>query len=273
MIEKEIINNKFAIIAGNGKLPELVANNAKKQGIEVYSICYDFKNYTKMKLACKKAVYLGPGQLQKAADFLLENEIKQVLFIGKVSKEQYFRNPRIDKRAIKALSGRKRLNDDAIMHAAVEELEKENIEVLEQTIFIKEFFAKKGLITGKEPDEKENEDIKYGFETAKIIGKMDIGQTVVVQDKMILAIEAIEGTDKAIKRGCELGNGKAVVVKVSKPSQDQRFDIPVVGMKTLKTMKKYGAKILAIEADETLIVNEEEFKKLAERYNITVIAV
>lgn len=273
MTKIEIMNNKFAIIAGNGKLPVLVANNASKEGIEVFSICFDLKNYPKMKLSCKKAIYLGPGQLQKAADFLNENEIKQVLFIGKVSKEQYFRNPRIDKRALKVIAAKKRLNDDAIMLAAVEELEKENIEVLDQTIFIKEFFAKKGLIAGKEPSEMELEDIKYGFETAKLIGKMDIGQTVVVQDKMVLAIEAIEGTDQAIKRGCKLGKKNATVVKVSKPSQDQRFDIPVVGIKTLKTMKQYGAKILAIEADETLIINEDEFKELAERLNITVIAV
>lgn len=273
MTKNEIKNNRFAIIAGNGKLPLLVADNASKEGLEVFSICFDLKNYPKMKLFCKKAIYLGPGQLQKAANFLNENGIKQVLFIGKVSKEQYFRNPRIDKRALQAISGKKRLNDDAIMLAAVEELEKENITVLEQTLFIKEFFAKKGLISGNEPNDKEKEDINYGFETAKIMGKMDIGQTVVVQDKMILAIEAIEGTDQAIKRGCKLSNGNTIVVKVSKPSQDQRFDIPVVGIKTLQTMKKYGAKILAIEADETLIINEEEFRQLAERLNITVIAV
>ncbi|MEW5821059.1 MAG: LpxI family protein, partial [Cyanobacteriota bacterium] len=139
--------------------------------------------------------------------------------------------------------------------------------------FIKEFFAKKGLIAGKEPSAEQIVDIEYGFEVAKAIGDIDIGQTVVVQEKMVLAIEAIEGTDQAIKRGCKFGNGNATVVKVSKPSQDQRFDIPVVGTKTLRTMKKYGAKVLALEANETLIVDEEDFVKLADKLQLTVVAV
>lgn len=273
MNNPELIDNQLGLFAGNGKLPILVCQNAKKDGIKVFAICFDAKNFPIISCSCEKAIYLGPGEIEKIGQFLIENDIKQVIFIGKVSKELYFRNPKLDKRAITALAEQKRLNDDAIMLAAISELKKEGITVLEQTLFIKDFFARKGLIAGTPPSEMQQIDINYGFEIAKAIGKLDIGQTVVVKDKMILAAEAIEGTDQAIKRGAKLGKGNTTVVKVSKPSQDQRFDIPVVGLKTLKTMKKYGANVLAIEAGETLIVDEEEFIKTANKLKITVVAV
>ncbi|MFA6990103.1 MAG: LpxI family protein, partial [Candidatus Gastranaerophilaceae bacterium] len=133
--------------------------------------------------------------------------------------------------------------------------------------------VEKGIIGSLEPDEKQKIDIEYGFNMAKEIGRLDLGQTVVVQNKMILAVEAIEGTDKAIERGCKLGSGEAIVVKVSKPNQDKRFDIPTVGLGTLKTMKKYGANVLAVEADETFIVERKKMIEFARKNNMVIIAV
>lgn len=273
MNHKKIINNKLGFILGNGELPVLAVQKASTQNISAFCICFDRVNMPQVKQFAKETIHLGPGEVLRIGNFLKGNDIKQVIFIGKVSKELYFKNPKLDKRAIEALAKRKKLNDDAIMLAAIEELKKEGIEVLEQTIFIKDFFAKKGYIAGPKPTEQLMIDVNYGYEIAKEIGRLDIGQTVVVQDKMILAVEAIEGTDQAIKRGCKLGSSNATVVKVSKPSQDQRFDIPVVGVTTLKNMKKYGAKTLAIEAGETLIVNQKEFEKVAGKLGITVIAI
>jgi DUF1009 family protein len=270
---QQAINNKICVIAGNGELPLLACKKAKEQGYELYSVCFDKKNFLPIQMICKAAVYYGPGEVEKILKFLQQKQINQVMFIGKVPKSLYFKIHKIDARAVKVLKQMKRLNDDAIMLAAIHELEKENITVLEQTIFIKDYFAKKGIIAGEAPTQEQQIDIDYGFDIAKQMGKIDIGQTVVVHDKMILAVEAIEGTDAAIKRGCKFGKRKATVVKVSKPSQDQRFDIPVIGEKTLTAMRKYGGKVLAIEADETLIINEQKVKLLAERYNITVIAI
>lgn len=273
MEKDDITDKKIGLIAGNGELPILVAQSARQQGFKVISVCFDMKNFPIVSLNSDNAGYFGPGEVEKILRFLKDNCVDKVMFIGKVSKWLYFRNPKIDPRAVKALARQKRLNDDAIMLVAIEELEKENFEILDQTIFIKDFFVKKGLIAGITPNALEQEDIEYGFEIAKAIGKLDIGQTVVVKDKMILAVEAIEGTDQTIKRGCSLASGQAVVVKVSKPLQDQRFDVPVIGTKTVKTLKKYGGKILAIEADKTLVVNEEEVRNLAKKLKITVIAI
>lgn len=268
------MNNKnLGIIAGNGILPVKVSYKAHQEGYNIFSVCFDSANHKEIKKYSQKSVFLSPGETQKILTFLHDNLVDKVIFIGKVPKSIYFTRPRIDSRGMEVLKKLKRLNDDSIMLTAIDELEKENIKVLEQTIFIKEYFAKKGMISKSVPTVSQNMDIEYGFEIAKLMGKHDIGQTVVVQDKMILAVEAIEGTDEAIKRGCKLGDGNAIVVKVSKPSQDQRFDIPVVGTKTLKTMNKYGGKLLAIEANETLIVDEEEFLSHANKYGITVIAI
>ena len=134
--------------------------------------------------------------------------------------------------------------------------------------------VQKGVLTETTPTQEELYDIEYGFKTAKEMGKLDIGQSVVMKNRMIMAVEAIEGTDKCIKRGAKLARGKgAVVVKVAKPNQDKRFDIPTVGIKTLKTMRRYGASVLALEAGETIIVNQEEMIKYADKHKISIIAV
>ena len=156
----------------------------------------------------------------------------------------------------------------------VEQMEEIGITILDQTIFIKNLMVQKGLLTKKELTESQKQDIEYGFNIAKQMGGLDIGQSVVMKDRMILAIEAIEGTDRCIKRGGKLAKGKnAVVVKVSKPAQDKRFDIPAVGLRTVKTMKKYGANVLALESGETIIADQEQMVKYANKHNITIVAI
>ena len=207
-------------------------------------------------------------------DTLKSENVKQLTFIGKVSKEVLFKNPKLDKQAVDLLLKAKKLNDDAIMLMAVDNLEKEGIEVLNQTIFIKELLVKKGVLGKIQPTKEQEADMEFGFEIAKELGKIDVGQSVVVKNKMVLALEAIEGTDKTIERGSKLAKkGGAVVVKVSKPKQDNRFDIPTVGLKTLKTMKRFGASVLAIEANETFIVEEEKMIDFANKNNIVVVAI
>jgi DUF1009 family protein len=261
------------LIAGEGELPVNTAKFASQKGYEVIAISLDSSNKAQLSKYCRKVYSFGPGELQKILDTLHSHEIRQVTFIGKVPKSILFKRPILDRRAISLLKSVKRLNDDKIMLVLIDELNKENIEVLDQTLFIKDLMAKKGVLTKLAPNEAQNIDIEYGFQIAKAMGELDIGQSVIVQNKMILAVEAIEGTDKAIERGAKLSDGNATVVKVSKPKQDRRFDMPTVGLRTLKTMKKHGAKILAIEAGETFIAQENEMLKFANDNKMAVVSV
>lgn len=271
----ENLDKLQALIAGDGELPVHVSRMAARDGYDVICISLSSKNRSELHKYCKKVYSFGPGEVIKILETLKNEGVKQLTFIGKVSKEILFRNPKLDKKAIEMLASAKKLNDDAVMLLLVEELEKNGIEVLNQTIFIKELLVKKQVFTKLQPTEEQLLDIDYGFKMAKEMGRLDIGQTVVVQNKMVLAVEAIEGTDKAIKRGGKLADKvhAAVVVKVSKPSQDNRFDIPTVGLRTLKTMHKYGANVLALEADETLIVEQEKMIEFADKHKMVVVAV
>lgn len=266
------LSKKLGLIAGDGELPAKLAEAAKKSGFEIIAIALSQSNKKDLEQNCEKVYRFGPGELQKILEKLHEEEITQLTFIGKVSKGMLFRNPKLDKRALTLLKSLKRLNDDKIMLTLVEELKKENIDVLDQTIFLKDILAATGTIGSIEPTEEQLEDIKYGYNIAKEMGRLDIGQSVVIQDKMILAIEAIEGTDKAIERGAKLGKKGSIVVKVSKPKQDFRFDVPTVGYKTLKTMRRYGARVLAIEAGKTLVVEKAKLVEYANKHNMVVVA-
>lgn len=183
------------------------------------------------------------------------------------------RCPKFDKEALRLIKEAQRLNDDAVMLIVVEQLEQMGITVLDQTIFIKHLIAPPGVLGKHEPDEEQMIDVEYGYWLAKEMGKLDVGQSVVIKNKMIMAVEAIEGTDKCIERGCKLGGKGVVVVKVSKPTQDKRFDIPAIGLNTLKMMKRNGARILAVEANETIIVNQKELVDFANKNNIIVMAI
>lgn len=261
------------LVAGEGELPIHVAQSAHKAGFKVICIALGNSNKRELTEFCDEIYSFGPGELQKIVDKLHENNVEQLTFIGKVSKGILFRKPKLDKKAFDLIKKIAKLNDDTLMLTLTKELEKEKIEVLDQTLFIKDFLVKKGCISTLEPNEAQLADIEYGFNIAKEIGRLDLGQTVVAQNKMILAVEAIEGTDKAIKRGCRLGNGAAVVVKVSKPSQDQRFDIPTVGVKTLEVMKRHGANVLAVEAGETFIVEQEKMINFANKNKMVIVAI
>lgn len=267
------LTKTIGLIAGDGELPVSLAKNATKCGHEIVAISLSPTNKKELETCCKKVYSCGPGEVKKMVNIVHKEEVTQITFIGKVSKTMLFRNPRLDSKAIYLLKNAIRLNDDALMLKLIEYLAEENIHVIDQTIFLKEYFPQKGVIGKYSPDEAQQKDIEYGFQVAKAIGGLDLGQTVVVQGKMILAVEAIEGTDRAIERGCRLGNKNAVVVKVSKPDQDKRFDVPAVGMRTLKNMQKFGGKVLAVEADETFVVEKEKMIEYADKHRMVFIAV
>lgn len=267
------LEHKQGLIAGDGCLPVKMAQYAKENGFEVICISLAKDNLSQLKKYCSKVYSCHPGEINKIEKIMTEEEIKQVTFLGKVHKRVLLKVHKFDERAIEILKSVKRLNDDEVMLLIVNEFEKHGISVLDQTIFIKNLMIPAGVLGKNKPTKEQMEDVNYGFWLAKEMGKIDVGQSVVIKDKMAMAVEAIEGTDVCIKRGAKLAKKNAVVVKVSKPKQDKRFDIPAVGLRTLKTMKRYKANLLAVEANETIIVNQEEVIKYADEHDMVVMAV
>ncbi len=268
-----MLENKQGLIAGDGILPVEMARHAQENGFEVICISLANDNVNELKKYCSKVYSCHPGEMTKIEKIFEDEEIKQVTFLGKVHKRVLLQLHKFDSRAIEILKSVKRLNDDEVMLLIVKEFEKRNVSVLDQTIFIKNLMIPSGVLGKLKPTEKQMEDVNYGFWLAKEMGKVDVGQSVVIKDKMIMAVEAIEGTDMCIKRGSKLAKKDAVVVKVSKPFQDKRFDIPAIGLRTLKTMKKYKANLIAVEANETIIVNQEKVVEYADKNGIVVMAV
>lgn len=273
MDENLILEHKQCLVAGDGALPVMMAKSAKQNGFEIVCISLSSDNYKELKKYCSKVVSYGPGQVDSIRKFLQNEKLKQLTFLGKVSKTMLIKRPKLERSAIALLKEMKKLNDDAIMLKIIEQMENIGITILDQTIFIKNLMVQKGVLTVAAPSETQKLDIEYGYKIAKQMGGLDIGQSVVMKDRMIMAVEAIEGTDKCIKRGCKLARRKnAIVVKVSKPAQDKRFDIPTVGLKTIKIMKKYGANLLALESGETIIVDQAKMVNYANKHNMVIVA-
>ena len=268
-----MLEHKQGLLAGAGTLPVKMAQYAKENGFEVICISFSKDNLSQLKKYCSKVYSCHPGEINRIEKILKDEEIKQATFLGKVNKSVLLQLYKFDSRAIEILKTIKRLNDDEVMLVIVNEFEKAGITVLDQTIFIKNLMIPAGVLGKHKPTKEQMEDVNYGFWLAKEMGKVDVGQSVVIKDKMAMAVEAIEGTDKCIIRGSKLAKRGAAVVKVSKPKQDKRFDIPTVGLKTLRTMKKYKANLLAVEANETIIVDQEKVIKYADANKIVLMAV
>ena len=265
---------KLGIIAGNGELPAILARSAKEQGFTTCAVAITEEAKQRLENVCDKTYRLSPGEISKMLNLIETEMIKQVVFIGKVPKLDLLRNVhKLDWVAIRSLSKLSNLNDDSIHSAVVDLLGQYNVKVLPQTMFLKELFIEKEILSKRKPTLEERVDIEYGFDVAKKVASLDIGQTVVVKNKMILAVEAIEGTDEAIKRGCILAKSGAIVVKVAKPSQDERFDMPTVGTQTMEILARNGGSILAFEAGKTIVANKETIVEAANRMNICLIGI
>ncbi len=267
------LDKKQGLIAGDGMLPVKMAQHAKENGFEVVAISLSSDNYKELKKYCSKVYSCSPGQAKKIEQILVDEQIHQLTFLGKVNKRILVKRPQFDSKAIEFLKNAVRLNDDKVMLMIIEELESINVTVLDQTIFIKNLMIPSGVLGKVQPTPEQIEDVNYGYWLAKETGKLDIGQSVVIKDKMIMAVEAIEGTDKCIRRGCKLAKKNACVIKTAKPKQDKRFDIPAIGLRTLKTMRRYKAKLIAVEANETIIVDQAKTIEYADRHGIVIMAV
>ncbi len=264
---------KFGLIAGNGKFPFLVVEGAKRQGASLVVAAIKEETDKSIESVAEKVVWVGIGQLGKMISFFKNEGVERVIMAGQVKHVQIFSAAFPDWRMAKMLYNLPRRNTDSLIGGIADELAKDRIELIDSTYFIKENLANTGVMSKRKPDETERGNIEYGLNVANEIARLDLGQTIVVRAKACVAVEAMEGTDAVIKRAGELAKGKLTVVKVAKPNQDMRFDVPVVGVPTIETMIESGATCLCLTADKTLIFDKEEMLNLANRNKIAVVAV
>ena len=264
---------RLGIIAGYGEIPLIAAKSAKEQGYEVYTVALYDSSYSLLENISDGIIRLSIGQASKILKYLKTSEADSVIFIGKIDKDVILEKPRFDLKAARFMAGLINNKDDTIMHKVGEEFEKNGFKVLKQTDFLSDLLAPEGVYSKKKPDDAAWADINFGFEMAKEIGRLDIGQTVVVRNCAVMAVEAIEGTNRAVERGCRLAKKNAAVVKAYRPAQDERFDIPVVGVDTIKNIADNKGGILAVEAGKTFIVDFEACVKLADKHNIIFLGI
>jgi DUF1009 family protein len=264
---------RIGIIAGNGTFPIAFARAAKEKGLQVIAVAHEGETLPELAQWVDGIFWVKVGQLGKLISIFKEQGVHDVLMAGGIKKTRLFKGGMPDLRGAALLAKMLYKKDDSILRAVATELESEGITVRESTLFLDNLLAPAGVLTKRRPSKDEQKDIEFGWHMAKEIGKLDIGQTVVVKDQAILAVEAIEGTDEAIRRGGRLCGEGAVVVKTCKPQQDRRFDLPAVGMQTIQTMQEVKASCLAVEAGKTIIFDQKAVAAEADRQGISIVVV
>ena len=264
--------DRYAIIAGKGRFPFLVLDAARDQGLEPVVVA--IKEETEPELAQKvpDIHWLSLGEVAKCLDLLVTERVSKVVLAGQVKHAQLFSAIKPDGVMSRMLKGLSRKNTDVLIGAFVRMIEGRGIRVVDSTLFLKPLLPEPGTLTRRAPDADEAADITYGREIAKKIAGLDLGQTIVVADRACVAVEAMEGTDAAIRRATSLSNGRRlVVVKVSKPDQDMRFDVPVVGRTTIQVMRESNATVLAVDAGRTLLFDRQHLVADADEAGIAIV--
>lgn len=261
----------YGLIAGNGQFPFLVVEGAKEQGATLAVAAIKEETDKRIDEVADDVMWVGIGQLGKMISYFKARGVTKAIMAGQVKHVQIFSGALPDVRMLKMLWNLPRRNTDALIGGVADELAKEGIELIDSTYFLLDHLATKGVLTTRQPSEIELGNIEYGLHIADEIARLDLGQTIVVRAKACVAIEAMEGTDATIRRAGELANGKLTVVKVAKPDQDMRFDVPVIGVPTIETMIDAGATCLSITAGKTLIFDRDEMISLANKNQICVI--
>jgi DUF1009 family protein len=265
------IDHRIGLIAGNGRFPIIFAENARRLGYTVSAVAHIGETEPELGKYVERIHWIKIGQLNKLIKAFKEDGVQQAVMLGGIRKTHVFTTVRPDFRTL-AIAGRLRaFKDDAILREFAAELEREGIRIRESTFGLDGILVEESPLTKRRPTKKEWDDIRYGWEVAREIGRLDIGQCVVVKDRVVIAVEAVEGTDQAIRRGGELAGAGAVVVKRCKPQQDLRFDLPAIGPKTIETMASVKAGVLAVEAGRSVLLDRREMIDQADRAGIAVV--
>ena len=264
---------KIGLIAGVGRLPVEFARAARGMGVHV--ICVGVLQEVDPELAqvTQSFKYINIAKLDRIFKALKREQVTEITLLGKINKELVYAHRELpDFRVLKIFTRLKNFSDDTLTLALVEELAAEGISVLDQTELLRPLMPQPGVLSRREPTDSELADMRFGLKMAKQIGGLDIGQTVVVKNRAIMAVEAIEGTDACIRRGGQLGRGGVTVAKSAKPKQDMRFDVPSIGPDTIDSMIEAGAVALVIEAGCTLVVDREGMVAKADQNKISIVS-
>ena len=264
----------LGLIAGNGRFPFLVLDAARDQGIDPLVVAIKEEASPDLGRQARAIHWLSLGEVGKLLGLLETARVNKVVLAGQVKHAQLFSSIPPDGLVRNALEGMQQKNTDALIGAFVRMVEQRGIEVVDSTLFLKPLLAPVGTLTRRTPDLSEMADVAYGRDVAKKLAGLDIGQTVVVADRACVAVEAMEGTDATIERAATLSNGRRlVIVKVSKPDQDMRFDVPVVGLKTIQVMGRSNAMLLALDAGKTLLFERQRLLEEADRAGIAIVGI
>lgn len=266
--------DKIGLLAGEGELPVIFADEARRKGTKVIAFAAEGIASPELESHVDKIYWIDLLKTEKLPFMILTNGIRKLVMLGKVPKSIFLKKDFSKNEHINSLlKDTKNRADDSILREVSQKAGKLGITFINPIDFLSDYVPKEGTLTKREPTAKEREDIEFGREMARALGKLDIGQTVAVQNKAILAVEAIEGTDEAIKRGGKFSKGGMVVVKMIKPNQDPRFDIPAVGIETINSLIEAKAAVLAMEAGKTFFINREESIKKADENGISIVAI
>jgi DUF1009 family protein len=277
---------RYGLIAGNGRFPFMVVEGARRAGVSLSVAAIREETDPKIEEEVERLTWVGIGQLGKMIRFFKGEGVEKAIMAGQVKHVQIFSRAIPDARMLKMLLRLPRRNTDSLIGGIAAELASEGIELIDSTYFLQEYLPVAGTLTRRKPNAAERADIEYGLEIAREIAGLDLGQTIAVRGKACVSIEAMEGTDATIRRagellrsgqeaqnGIKLSSGPLTVLKLSKPEQDMRFDVPVSGVPTIQTMIEAGATCLCLSAGKTLMFDREEMIALADKNKIAIVAV
>jgi DUF1009 family protein len=263
----------IGLISGNNRFPFLVAEEIKKNGNRVICIALKEEANPELEKVCDKIYWLSVGKFQEIIDALKNENVKTVIMAGQVKHVTIYSVIGMDWRAIKVMGSLVNKKTDTILKTIADEFEKDGMHLIPSHTYLMSLLAPKGLISGKKLSLDENKDIEFGYKIAKGIASFDVGQTVVVKDRSVLAVESVEGTDECIKRAYKLGGENSIVIKVAKPNQDFRFDVPVIGADTIDILKESKTRAMAIEAGVTLMLDKDEIIEKARKAGVTILGI
>ncbi len=284
---------RYGLIAGNGKFPFMVLEGARRAGATFSVVAIHEETDQEIEGLAERVEWVGIGQLGKMIRFLKSEGVEKAIMAGQVKHVQLFSRAVPDARMLKMLLKLPRRNTGTLIGAVADELSSEGIELIDSTLFLQEYLPKAGTLTTRAPQTRERQDIEYALGIARDMARLDLGQTIVVRGQACVAIEAMEGTDETVRRageltragsrsrlaklmrgrGANLSGGRLTIVKLAKPDQDMRFDVPVVGVPTIEVMIEAGATCLCISAEKTLMLDRDEMLQLANANKIAIVAV
>ena len=263
----------IGLIAGNGDFPLLVLAEARRRGLRVVVLAIKDEAESRIEEADATVHWIGLGEVSRCIKIFKQEDVSRAIMAGQVKHKKVFSLLRPDPALLRVWSRMKTRNTDAILSAVADVLAEEGIALMDSTTLLRPLIASAGVLGSRSPSSQEEEDIAFGFRAARELARLDIGQTVVVKGGAVVAVEAMEGTDETIRRAGELVGAGLTVVKVARPSQDMRFDVPVVGPRTIETMRSSGCSVLALQAEMTLLLERDALIEMADRQGIVVFGV